>query len=64
MRSGFLLLFTIFVWQHLSLKIWANGPMEDLMHIYLYGVSINGMLISQLERFLGVKFMFPHQFNV
>ena len=32
--------------------------MEDLMDIY--GVSINRMLISQLKRFLGVKFMFPH----
>ena len=40
------------------------GQMEDLMHIYLYGVSINRMLISQLKRFLGVKFMFPHQFDV
>ena len=38
--------------------------MEDLMDIYLYGVSINRMLISQLKRFLGVKFMFPHRFNV
>ena len=37
---------------------------EDLMDIYLYGVSINRMLISQLKRFLGVKFMFPHQLNV
>ena len=40
------------------------GQMEDLMHIYLYGVSMNRMLISQLKRFLGVKFMFPHKFNV
>ena len=38
--------------------------MEDLMDIYLYGVSINRMLISQLKRFFGVKFMFPHRFNV
>ena len=38
--------------------------MEDLMDIYLYGVSINRMLISQLKQFLGVKFMFPHRFNV
>ena len=29
--------------------------MEDLMDIYLYGVSINRMLISQLKRFLGVS---------
>ena len=38
--------------------------MEDLIDIYLYSVSINRMLISQLKRFLGVKFMFPHRFNV
>ena len=30
-----------------------------LTHIYLIIVSINRMLISQLKRFLGVKFMFP-----
>ena len=41
----------------------TNGQIEDLVHIYLYGVSINRILISQLKR-LGVKFMFPHQFNV
>ena len=40
------------------------GQMEDLMDIYLYGISINRMLISQLKRFLGVKFMFSHRFNV
>ena len=61
MPSGFLLLFTIFVWQNLSLKY---GQMEDVMHIYLYGVSLNRMLISQLKRFLDVKFMFPNRFNV
>ena len=33
---------------------------QHLMHIYLYGVYINRMLISQLKRFLSVKFMFPH----
>ena len=38
--------------------------MEDLMDIYLFGVSINRMLISQLKRFSNVKFMFPHRFNV
>ena len=37
---------------------------QHLMDIYLYGVSINRMLISQLKRFLGVKFTFPHRFNV
>ena len=35
-----------------------------LMHIYLISVSINRMLISQLIRFLSVKFMFSPQFNV
>ena len=34
-----------------------------LAHIYLISVSINRMLISQLKRFLGVKFMFPPRFN-
>ena len=37
-----------------------GAHVKHLMHIYLYGVSINRMLISQLKRFLGVKFMFPH----
>ena len=40
------------------------GAHEQLMHIYLFGVSIKRMLISQLKRFLGVKFMFPHRFNI
>ena len=40
------------------------GQMEDLMDIYLYGISINRMLISQLKRFLFVKFMFPHRFHL
>ena len=35
-----------------------------LAHIYLISVSINRMLISQVKRFLCVKFMFPPQFNV
>ena len=35
-----------------------------LTHIYLISVPINRMLISQLKRFLFVKFMFPPQFNV
>ena len=47
-----------------NIQVSTYGQMEDLMHIYLYGVSINRMLISQLKRFLGVKFMFPHRFNV
>ena len=33
---------------------------KTLTHIYLISVSINRMLISQLKRFLYVKFMFPH----
>ena len=37
---------------------------QHLMLIYLHGASINRMLISQLKRFLGIKFMFPHRFNV
>ena len=32
--------------------------MQYLMHIYLFGVSINRMLILQLKIFLSVKFMF------
>ena len=35
------------------------------MHIYLYGVSINRMLISQLKRFLGVNcFHIDSMFNL
>ena len=34
------------------------------VHIYIMSVSINRMLISQLKRFLCVKFMLPPQFNV
>ena len=37
---------------------------KTLTHIYLISVSINRMLISQLKRFLYLKFMFPSQFNV
>ena len=37
---------------------------KTLTHIYLIAVSINRMLISQLKRFLGVKFMFLPQFHV
>ena len=32
--------------------------MQHLMHIYLFGVSINRMLILQLKIFLSVKFAF------
>ena len=44
-----------FLYDNIYVSIY--GQMEDLMHIYFYGVSINGMLISQLKRFLGVKFV-------
>ena len=37
---------------------------KTVTHIYLITVSINRMLISQLKRFLGVKFMFPPLFHV
>ena len=40
-----------------NIQVSTYGQMEDLMQIYL-------LLISQLKRFLGVKFMFPRQFNV
>ena len=43
-------------------QIWCVCNM--LMHIYLSSVFINRMLISQLKRFLGVKFKFPPRFNV
>ena len=38
----------------------AAGPHDEmtLMHIYLISVSLNRMLISQLRRFLCVKFVF------
>ena len=32
---------------------------RTLTHIFHISVSINRMLISQLKKFLGVKFMFP-----
>ena len=37
---------------------------KTLTHIYLISVSINRMSLSQLKRFLGVKFMFPPRFHV
>ena len=37
---------------------------RTLVQIYHISVSINRMLISQLKRFLGVKFMFPPRYNV
>ena len=38
--------------------------MQHLMHTYLFGVSINKMLILQLKIFLSVKFMFNNNTNV
>ena len=43
-----------FIWQHFPFR----ASMMQTLHIYLITVSINRMLISQLKRFLGVKFMF------
>ena len=46
----------------------SNTPRSQrescLFSTWVISVSINRMLISQLKRFLGVKFMFPHWFNV
>ena len=36
----------------------THGVPQHLLHIYLFGVSINRMLILQLNIFLSVKFMF------
>ena len=44
-----------FIWKHFRLQHMAL--MQQLMHIYLFGVSINRMLILQLKIFLSVKFM-------
>ena len=49
MHSGLLLLFN-FIWQHFKLQHMAR--MQHLMHIYLFGVSINRMLILQLKSFI------------
>ena len=45
-----------FIWQHFRLQHMAR--MQHLMHIYIFGVSINRMLILQLKIFLSEKFMF------
>ena len=45
-----------FIWHHFRLQRMAR--MQYLMHIYLFGVSINRMLILLLKIFLTVKFMF------
>ena len=45
-----------FIWQHFRLQHMAR--MQYLMHIYLFGVSINRMLILQLKVLLLIKFIF------
>ena len=45
-----------FIWQHFRLQHMAH--MQYLMHIYLFGVSINRTSILQLKIFLSVKLMF------
>ena len=44
------------IWQHFRLELMAC--MQHLMHIYLFGVSINRMLILQLKIFLSVNLCF------
>ena len=45
-----------FIWQHFRLQHMAH--MQHLKHIYLFGVSINRMLILQLKIFLSVNLCF------
>ena len=45
-----------FIWEHFRLQHMVR--MQHLMHIYLFGISINRMLILKLKIFLSVKFMF------
>ena len=45
-----------FIWQHFRLQHMVR--MQHLMHMYLFSLSINRMLILQLNIFLSVKFMF------
>ena len=47
----------------LSFTILYGNISNFLMHIYHISVSINRMFISQLKRFLCVKFMFPLCFH-
>ena len=42
-----------FIWQYFRLEHMAR--MQHLMHIYLFGVSINKMLILKLKIFLSVN---------
>ena len=50
------IIFHIFIWQNFRQQHMAR--MQYLMHIYLFGESINRMLILQVKIFLSVKFMF------
>ena len=45
-----------FIWQHFRLEHMAR--IQHLMHIYLFGVSINRMLILQLKTFFSVNLWF------
>ena len=45
-----------FIWQYFRLEHMAR--MQHLMHIYLFGVSINRMLILKLKIFLSVNLYF------
>ena len=45
-----------YYWQHFRLQHMAR--VQYLMHIYLFGVCINRILILQLKTILSVKFMF------
>ena len=45
-----------FIWQHFRLEHMVR--MQHLMHIYIFGVSINRMLILQLKIFVSVNLCF------
>ena len=45
-----------FIWQNFRLQHMAS--MQHLMYIYIFGASINGMLILQLKIFLSVNLCF------
>ena len=46
----------IIIWQHFRLQHMER--MQYLMRIYLFGISINKMLILQLKIFVSIKFVF------
>ena len=45
-----------FIWQHFRLKRMVR--MQHLMHIYLFGIAINRMLILQLKMFICKIYVF------